>query len=115
MFTKCQSNDRQRVRKVRTEKPATLKTMRNIVAIEQIPYRSESQEQTFFETLVQRGRDNRFNGPFSVCQKRSVVGTVICQEKSVQTNCHRRQERGARNSGTKLQSNEAHSDAWFIR
>ena len=35
------------------------------------------------------------------------------QAKSDQTNSHRRQERGPRNSGEKLQSNEAHWGAWL--
>ena len=87
--------------------------LRIIVAVEQIPYRLESQQQTLFEALAQRGRDNRFNGPFGAYQKK---GCRDCrfQEKSNETNSHRRQERGALNSGVKLQSNEAHSGACFI-
>ena len=87
--------------------------MRIVVAVKQIPYRLESQQQTLFEALAQRGRDNRFNGPFGAYQKR--VDKTHFQAKSIKTNFHRRQEREARNSGAKLQSNEAHSDAWFIR
>ena len=88
--------------------------MRIIVAVKQIPYRLESQQQTLFEALAQCRRDNRFNGPFGAYQKKS------CQEchfqaKNDQTNSHRRQERGAQNPGAKLQSNEAHLGAWFIR
>ena len=59
-----------RVRKGRTERPATLKTMSFVVAVEQIPYRLESQEQTLFEALAQRGGDYRFKGPFGAYQKK---------------------------------------------
>ena len=41
-----------------------------VVAVEQIPYRLESQEQTLFEALAQRGGDNRFKGPFGAYQKK---------------------------------------------
>jgi hypothetical protein len=47
--------------------------MRIIVAVEQIPYRLESQEQTLSKALAQRGCDNRFNGPFGTCQERRKV------------------------------------------
>ena len=100
--------------KSRTERPATLKTMRIVVAVEQLPYRLESQEQTLFEALAQCGRDNRFNGPFGAYQKKSCRHCHF-QAKSDQTNSHRRQEMGAPNSGVKLQSNEAHWDACFIK
>ena len=82
-----------------------------VVVVEQIPYRLESRYQTFFDALVQCGRNNRFNCPFGACQIKSVVETVIYQVKSVQTNPHRRQERGAGNSGARLQLNDVHSGA----
>ena len=69
-----------RVRKVRTERSATLKTMRIVIAVEQMSYRLESQEQTLFETHAQCGRDNRFNCPFGAYQKKKVIGTVIFKQ-----------------------------------
>ena len=57
--------------------------MRIVVAVEQISYRLESQKQTLFEVLAQRGRDNRFNGPFGACQKKSAVRTVLCEAKKI--------------------------------
>jgi hypothetical protein len=58
--------------------------MRIVVAVEQIPYRLESQEQTLLKTLAQRGRDNRFNGPFRACQKRETVlsGLSLVKQKA---------------------------------
>ena len=50
--------------------PATLKTMRIVVVVEQISYRLESQVQTLSKALAQCGRDDRFNGPFSACQQK---------------------------------------------
>ena len=90
--------------------------MRIVVAVlvERIPYRFESQEQTLFEALAQRGGDNRFNGPLGACQKKELSGLSFVKQ-SVQTNSHRTQERGGQISGARLQSNEAHSGAWFIR
>ena len=93
--------------------------MRTVVAVEKkIPYRLYSQEQTLFGVLAQpqRGRNNRINGPFGACQKKKVSsGLSFLKQKGVQTNRHRRQERGARNSMARLQSNEVHSGAWYIR
>ena len=54
--------------------------LRIVVAVEQIPYRLESQEQALFEALAQCGRNNRFNGPFGAYQKK-IVGTVIFKKK----------------------------------
>ena len=41
-----------------------------VVAVEQILYRLESQEQALFEALPQCGRNLRFNGPFGAYQKK---------------------------------------------
>jgi hypothetical protein len=55
--------------------------MRIVVAVEQIPYRLESQEQTLFEALAQCGRDNRFNGPFGAYQKKKLSGLSFVKQK----------------------------------
>ena len=89
--------------------------MRIVIAVKQIPYRLESQEQTFFEALAQCGRDNRFNFPFGAYRKkRSVDGTVIVKEKGFRQTLIE-DKKGERNSGAKLQSNEAHSGAWIVK
>ena len=49
--------------------PVDLKTMRTVVTVEQISYCLKSQVQTLFKALAQCGCDDRFNGPFSACQK----------------------------------------------
>ena len=74
--------------------------MRIVVAVlvERIPYRFESQEQTLFEALAQRGGDNRFNGPLGACQKKELSGLSFVKQ-SVQTNSHRTQERGGQGLG----------------
>ena len=86
--------------------------MRIVAAIQQTAYRLKSQEQTLFEPLAQCACNNGFRVPFGAYQINKYCRNS--QAKGVQTNSHRRQEREARNSGAKLQSNEAHSGAWFI-
>ena len=57
--------------------------MRIVVAAEKIPYRLESQEQTLSEVLAQRGRNNRFNGPFGACPKKVLSGLSLVKGKVV--------------------------------
>lgn len=87
--------------------------VRIVLAVEKIPYRLESQKQTLFKALAQRGCNNRFNGPFGACQEKGKKSCRDCHlsSKGVQTNPHRRQEKGAWNSKARLQSNEVHSGA----
>jgi hypothetical protein len=62
-------------------KTCNLEDNENCRSCRENPYRLESQEQTLIEVLAQSGRNNRFNGPFDSCQKKSVMGTAICQLK----------------------------------
>ena len=69
-----------RVRKVRTERPATLEDNENCRSCRVNPIPFGVPRTNFVLGLAQRGRDNRFNSPFGACQK-SVDETVICQAK----------------------------------